>query len=322
MTTLAVLGVGGVGGFVAAALTHAGGDVTVVARPETADRLRAGGFTVTSRVLGDFTASPAVTAELTDDVDVLLVATKATSLGDALERIQATPRLVVPLLNGLDHLTPLRARFGPERVAAGVIRIESDRPQPGVIVQTSPSCRVDMAAAAVSPAALAHVGAPERVAAAERVAALGRLAAVLQAAGIDARIGDSEPTVMWSKLARLCPLALTTSASARPIGFVRTDPRWRSALEGAVNETVAVANADGASLDAADTLAELDGAHAELGSSMQRDIAAGRPPELDAIAGAVLRAGARHGLRCPTVEWLTRRVAARAGAVSVTTSRE
>jgi 2-dehydropantoate 2-reductase len=119
---------------------------------------------------------------------------------------------------------------------------------------------------------------------------------------------------MWSKLARLCALALTTSASDRPIGYVRSDPRWRSALEGAIKETVAVANADGASLRAQDTLAELDAAHAELGSSMQRDIAAGRPTELDAIAGAVLRAGQRHGLRCPTVQWLAERVALRTAA--------
>ena len=67
-------------------------------------------------------------------------------------------------------------------------------------------------------------------------------------------------------------------------------------------ETAAVAAADGATLDPAATLAELEAAHAELGSSMQRDIAAGREPELDAIAGAVLRAAARHGLRCPTIE--------------------
>jgi 2-dehydropantoate 2-reductase len=294
MTTVAVLGAGGVGGFVAAALSRAGSDVVVVARPETAARLRAGGFTVTSRVLGDFTASPAVTAELVEEVDVLLVATKAHGLGDALARIRATPRLVVPLLNGLDHLALLRERFGPDRVAAGVIRIESDRPEPGTIVQTSPSCRMDMASAVVSLAP-----------------GLERLAAGLRAAGIEVRIGTSEAEVMWSKLARLCALALTTSASDRPIGFVRTDPRWRSALQGAVKETVAVANADGAPLAAADTLAELDGADAELGSSMQRDIAAGRPPELDAIAGAVLRAGARHGLRCPTVEWLTGKIAAR-----------
>jgi 2-dehydropantoate 2-reductase len=93
---------------------------------------------------------------------------------------------------------------------------------------------------------------------------------------------------------------------------VRSDPRWRSALDNAVAETGRVAAAEGAALDAAATIAELESAHAELGSSMQRDIAAGREPELDAIAGAVLRAGARHGIRCPTTEWLAGRVAQRA----------
>ncbi len=291
MTRVAVLGAGGVGGFLAAALSRAGEDVVVVAREETARAIAAGGLTVRSAVLGDFTARPEVSAALTEPVDVLFVATKAVGLEAALERVVAAPGVVVPLLNGIDHLAVLRDRFGAERVPAAVIRIESDRPAVGEIVQTSPSCRIDLA----PPPAVEAV------------------AALLEHAGIPARIGASEADVMWSKLARLCPLALTTSASDRPIGYVRSDPRWRSALEGAVGETVRVANADGARLDAADTFAELEAAHAELGSSMQRDIAAGREPELDAIAGAVLRAGARRGLRCPTIQWLADRVANRAG---------
>jgi 2-dehydropantoate 2-reductase len=292
MTSVGVLGAGGVGGFVAAALARAGADVRLVARPATAATLRDRGFTVSSRALNaDFCAHPAVTTELAEPVDALVVATKATGLADAVQLIHAAPGLVVPLLNGLEHLDVLRARFGAERVVAAVIRIESDRPSPGVIVQTSPGARVDMAGTR-----------PE----------VQTLAQWLREAGLEARTGDSEAQVMWSKLARLCALALTTSASGRPIGYVRSDPRWRSALEGAVNETVAVANADGATLRAADTLGELDAAHAELGSSMQRDLAAGRATELDAIAGAVLRAGQRHGLRCPTVQWLAERVAVRA----------
>lgn len=294
--TAAVLGAGGVGGFVAAALARSGAEVVVVARPDAAAALDiAEGLRVSSRALGeDFTARPRVATELGAPVDVLFVATKARGLADALERVTATPRLAVPLLNGVEHLEVLRARFGADRVAAAVIRIESDRPAAGVIVQTSPGVRVDMAP---------PPGLPER--------AVDGADALLRGAGIEVRIDDSEPRVMWSKLARLCALALTTSASDRPIGYVRSDPRWRSALEGAVSETVAVANAEGAGLAAADTLAELDAAHAELGSSMQRDIAAGRPTELDAIAGAVLRAGQRHGLRCPTVQWLAERVALR-----------
>ncbi len=295
MPTIAVLGPGGVGGFVAAALDRAGVDVTVVARAPTAELIAAGGLRVRSAALGgEFSAHPRAVAELTEPVDVLLVATKATGLSGALERIRTTPDLIVPLLNGLEHMDVLRARFGgAQRVVAGVIRIESDRVSTGEIVQTSPGARVDIAGDD------------------ERVAALA--ATALRAAGLEVRTGATESQVLWSKLARLNALALTTSAANRTLGAIRDDPRWRSALEGAVAETVAVAGAEGADLDGAQTLAELESAHAELGSSMQRDIAAGREPELDAIAGAVLRAGARNGLGCPTVAWMAERVAERAG---------
>jgi 2-dehydropantoate 2-reductase len=289
---IAVLGPGGVGGFLAAALARAGEPVTLVARESSAAIIDEGGLRVRSRLLGDFVAHPRAVTELSEPVDALLIATKAVGLTEALARIAAPPGLVVPLLNGLEHLEPLRVRFGADTVAAAVVRVDSDRPQVGAIVQGSPGCRIDIA------------GDDERIAA---------VAAGLQRAGVEVRTGDSEPTVMWSKLARLCPLALTTSATMAPIGQIRSDPRWRSALEGAINETVAVGQAEGATLDPAATLAELDAAHPDLGSSMQRDIAAGRAPELDAIAGAVVRAGERHALRCPTIGWLAGRVAGRAG---------
>ena len=291
-----MLGPGGVGGFVAAALARAGSDVVVVARDPTAGVIASQGITVRSVALGDFVARPDVVGALSEPVDVLLVATKAGGLASALTRIEATPALTVPLLNGLEHMEPLRARFGATEVCAGVIRIESDSPAAGQIVQTSPAARVDLA--------------DEWPALRERLASLG---GALRDAGIEVQIGGTERQVLWSKLCRLNALALTTSASDRPLGYVRTDPRWRSALEGAVSETAAVADADGALVEPAETLAELDRAHPELGSSMQRDIAAGREPELDAIAGAVLRAGKRHSIRCPTVSWLATRVAQRSG---------
>jgi 2-dehydropantoate 2-reductase len=296
MSKIAVLGPGGVGGFIAATLARAGQEVTVVARPATAATIGAQGIDVTSAVLGSFQARPLAVSQLDTVVDFLLVTTKASGLEPALSRIEADPGLVVPLLNGLEHIATLRCRFGAQRVAAGVIRIESDHPAPGRIVQTSPSIRIDLA--------------DEVPGQATRVR---RLAELIEAAGVAAQVGPSERQILWSKLARLNALALTTSASDRPLGFVRTDPRWRSALQGAIGETVQVANADGAALRADATLAELAQAPAELGSSMRRDIAAGREPELDAIAGAVLRAGARHAIGCPTVTWLAERVAQRAG---------
>ena len=123
-----MLGPGGVGGLVAAALSHAAGDVTLVARPETATTIAASGLSVRSPLLGEFVARVPTVEAVTSPVDCLIVATKSTGLDDALERVAPTsPRLVVPLLNGIEHLQTLRARFGSERVVAAVIRIESDR---------------------------------------------------------------------------------------------------------------------------------------------------------------------------------------------------
>jgi 2-dehydropantoate 2-reductase len=285
-----VLGPGGVGGFVAAALTRAGVQVVVVGRESTASVIRQRGIEVRSVRLGDFVARPAeAVASLTGAVDVLIVATKATGLADALDRVEgsAAPALVVPLLNGIEHMDVLRERFGVDSVAAGAIRIEADRPAPGVIVQTSPFLRIDLAADRPRPRRL-----------------LDGLARTLEAAEIPVTIEAGEAQALWSKLVRLCALALTTSAADRPIGFIRSDPVWRERLRGCIWEASAVANADGAEIDPEARLAELDEAHEGLGSSMQRDIAAGREPELDAIGGAVLRAAARHGLVCPTTERL------------------
>ncbi len=292
---VAVLGPGGVGGLVAAALHRSGAQVTVVAREETAAVIAENGLRVRSETLGEWVARPGVVARLDSPVDVLVVATKATGLAAALSRVEAEPGLVVPLLNGLEHVEWLRERFGRRAVAA-TIRVEADRPEPGAIVHTSRFLRVELAA---------DEPAPSR--------SMEQFAALLRDAGIDAEVREGEALVLWSKLARLNALACTTSAWDLPIGDIRDDPAKRAALRGCIEETVAVARAEGAELDAEKVLRELDGTHASLGSSMQRDIAAGREPELDAIPGAVLRAGARHGLGCPTVAELAARVAERAG---------
>ena len=286
MTKVAVLGPGGVGGLVAAALARAGTPTTVVAREETAARLRRDGLRVRSVRLGEFQVDVDAVSDLGEDPDLLIVATKATGLRGALERVDGTPGLVLPLLNGLEHLAVLRERW-PDRVCAGVIRVESDRPAPGLVVQTSPFLRIDIAPDSAATQAAAHL---------------------LRAAEIPTKVEASEPEVMWRKLVRLNALACTTTAFAEPLGAILAHPRHRLALEGAVEETAAVARAEGADIDAGGVLAELGEAHPELTSSMARDVANGNPPELDAIPGAVLRAGARHGLSCPTIEDLVARI--------------
>ncbi|HEX4837939.1 MAG TPA: 2-dehydropantoate 2-reductase [Solirubrobacteraceae bacterium] len=301
---IAVLGPGGVGGLLAGALARARARVVVLARESTAATISERGLRVSSILLGDFTAHPRAVARLEETVDALIVATKAAGLRDALERVDGSPGLVLPLLNGLDHIAVLRERFGDDTVVAGTIRVEADRPEPGVVVHTSRFLVVDMASH--DPAARAPMEA---------------LAATLTRAGIPARVDDSEPQVMWSKLVRLNALACTTSAYDRLLGEIRSTPELRAELVAAIEEGCVVARAEGASIASADPLGELTAAHAALGSSMQRDIAAGRPPELDAIPGAVLRAAARHGIACPTIERLAGMIAARAGVSSPVVAR-
>ncbi len=291
-----MLGPGGVGGLVAGALERAGTPVLVLAREETAATIAARGLRVSSVLLGDFTTTPRVDSRLHEQVDALLIATKAAGLQAALERVETSPPLVLPLLNGLDHIAVLRRRFGEEAVVAGTIRVEADRPEPGVVVHTSRFLRVEMASEHEA------ARAPMQV-----------LASTLSDAGVPARVGDSEPEVMWSKLVRLNALACTTSAFDKLLGEIRSTPELRADLVGAIEEGCAVAQAEGASIASGDPLGELTAAHDTLGSSMQRDIAAGRQPELDAIPGSVLRAAARHGIECPTIERLVAMIAARAG---------
>lgn len=296
--SIAVLGPGGVGGLLAAALARAGADVVVVAREQTAETIASEGIAVQSSVLGDFAARPRAVARLQQPVDVLIVATKAAGLGEALARVDAdAPALVVPLLNGFDHMALLRARFGA-RVAAGTIRVQADRVAPGRVVQRGGFLFVELASddAALHPA-------------------LAALAAALADAGVEARLsGDkSEARILWGKLVRLNTLACMTTAYDATFGAIRRDPaRWEE-LEACVREGVAVARAEGAEIDPEVVFGEFEALHDGFGTSMQRDVAAGREPELDAIAGAVLRAGARHGIACPAIAALAARIAQRAG---------
>jgi 2-dehydropantoate 2-reductase len=298
---VAVLGPGGVGGLIAGVLDRAGTEVVVVARESTAGVIAQEGIRVKSVKFGEFVARPRAVAALREPVDALIVATKASGLHPALERIAVEPAVVLPLLNGLDHLAVLRERFPAGSVLAGSIRVEADRPQPGVVVHTSNFLLVSMASA--EPAAQS---------------AMNALADALSQAGVPVKVLDSEADVMWSKLVRLNALACVTSAYDVLLGEIHATPELRADLVGAIEEACAVGQAEGAhDIDPARAIAELDAAHDTLGSSMQRDIAAGRVPELDAIPGSVLRAGDRRGIRCPTIERLVATIVERARGLGI-----
>jgi 2-dehydropantoate 2-reductase len=280
----AVLGAGGVGGLLAAALARNGSDVVVLMRLETIARYD-GCFAVESAALGDFAVGVRAAPALDAPVDVLWVATKATQLEPALElapRASVGDALVIPLLNGIDHVARLREIY--PNVIAATIRVESERVGPGRIRQPSPFASIDLAGAEA-------------------------VASTLRAAGFDCTTTDDETTLLWTKLAFLAPLALATGAVDGPLGSVRDDPRFL----GCRSEVLAVARAEGATIDEAGLISVTSGVPDSMRTSLQKDVAAGREPELDAIAGPVIRGGGRHGIPVPSTRELARLVGERAG---------
>jgi 2-dehydropantoate 2-reductase len=279
---VAVLGPGAVGGVLAVGLVRAGVPVVCVGRPDTANLIASEGLTLRRGRQETETVLPEAMSQLREQVDLLLVTVKAPALDDALGRIQAPPLTVIPLLNGIEHMQLIRSRLAESDVAGGSVSlIEAYLEKPGTIVQTTPAVVLTLA---------------EDV---DRGAA-----ELLRRAGTEVRINGSELEVLWQKLARQAPVAAATSIAQRPVGELRNDPEWRPRLQAAVDETCAVAAGEGVSLTAAAQWEIIDAMPPELTSSTARDVAVGRPSELDAITGAAVRAGRRLGIPTPTLDRL------------------
>jgi 2-dehydropantoate 2-reductase len=283
-TRHAILGVGGVGGFVGAILGAAGHSVLLLLRPSSL-AIHPPSLSLESP-LGNLRAPAEPVPSLTAPVDILWVAPKAPQLDAALELVPDPSRAgaVVPLLNGVDHVARLREVFGADAVLLATIAAELERVAPGRIVHRSPFARFGFVAR----------GEPVLRVAADTLARFG----------CTCSFEEDETTLLWRKLSLLAPLALVTTAARKTVGEVRDDPAWGPRLEAAVREAGAVAAAEGARINPETNLGFLRSAPAGLRSSMQKDVAGGRPPELEAIGGPILRAARRHGLSVPVTEAL------------------
>ncbi|WP_034089078.1 ketopantoate reductase family protein [Streptacidiphilus albus] len=283
--TVAILGPGGVGGMIGALLARAGHRIVCLAGEQTVTVLRQQGLRVDSDQYGEFTAAVEADTELREPVDAVFVTVKQTALAEALDRVPAEvlgTAVVVPLLNGLDHLAVLREHFPSAQVVAGTIRIEATRTAPGRIVHTTPFANLELAAP------------------------VEEFADHLRQAGLGVTLREDESAMLWDKLAFLAPFALLTTRHRTDVDTVRD--RHRPELLTVLDEITAVARAAGTPVTAEGLLSFFDRVPGPMKSSMQRDAEAGRPLELDAIGGAVLRAGAAHGIATPATARLVAEV--------------
>jgi len=245
-------------------------------------------------------------------VDLCLVTVKATQLDAALDRVPPEVlgrALLVPLLNGVEHTAVLTARYPEAFVVAGTIRVESTRSGPARCCTRARSPRwCSPAVAALEALAGPMLAGPMLAgrAPAGPVVALprpgrSRLLTRCSGSGSMSRLpATSAPS--WAKLGFLAPLALLTTHARAPAGVVRE--QRRTELLALIGEVAAVARAEGATGDEDGVLALFDQVPEGMRSSMQRDAAAGRPLELEAVGGAVLRAAARHRVPVPVTERL------------------
>ena len=280
----AFVGAGGIGGLLAAALARSGADVVLLMRPESLARY-GGRLIVESVVLGDFEVGVPAVSGLDSEVDVLWLTTKATQLDPALA---LAPAEVVG-----DAVASAAERRRPRPAASEVLSECRSWSDPGGIGEDRYG---------PNPSELAL---PARRTGRSRCGSCRSV----WGGGIECRVRDDALSMLWEKLAVLAPIALATTALDGPLGSVRDDERYR-ACQG---EVLAVGGAEGAKIDRTALRELVSAAPDEMRSSMQKDVAAGRQPELDAIAGPILREGRRHGIPVPGTADLAALVAAKAG---------
>lgn len=289
---IAILGPGGIGGFLAGLFSKHEFEVICIAKSGFEPK---NGIHVRSTVFGNFTVYPRITTTLDRDVDILFVATKAIHLREALDSIppeRVVHAIIIPLLNGLGHVEILREKFGPS-VAVGMIgAIEAKSEKAGFVEHlTTQVPHLELASD--------HDISRER---------LKEIADVLKNAGLNISVLNSEAQVIWNKLVRLNAIASATAAAEQPVGFVRSDPEWRPLLEGAVREGAAVAEAEGAHINPEEVMKQIDNLPATLTTSLQRDVEKKNPSEVESITGAVMRRAEAYGIACPAIKTLYQKI--------------
>ena len=287
---IAVMGSGGVGGYLGARLVQGGADVTFVARGAHLAAMRANGLAVESE--HEPIRLPRVNA--TDDprtigpVDIVLFSVKLWDMESAAHSvlpIVGPETGIISFQNGVQKDDALRKLFGADAVMGGVAYMATTIGRPGVVVQTGVMQRMIFGEydGRRSP----------------RAEAL--LAAALRG-GVKAEISDDIRRAIWEKYVFLVGLSGGTTSVRLPLGPIRNHPRTRQLLLDLMRETAAVGRAQGVALPedyAEQRLAFIDGLPADMTSSMHHDLERGQPLELRWLSGGVVEMGAELGVPTP-----------------------
>ena len=303
---IAVMGAGGVGGCLGGMLARGGHRVSLVARGVHLEAIRRQGL----RVLRDeerFT----VQCDASDDpadlgpAEVVLLTVKTYQNAVAvpvMAPLVGPETAVLCLQNGIDSYRAPAAAFGAGRTLAGAVYIEAGIDAPGVVRQA---------------------GAVMRVVLGELDGALSArgqaIADAFNGSGVAAELTADIRAGLWAKFLFIATMAGVTSMAGETLARLMPRPEWRPVVTGCLREVEAAGRANGVNLpsDIYDrTLAYIESNLPDLQASMHTDVMAGRPLELEALTGAVIRAGRDGGSPTPINDVIYAMLKPLAGGVS------
>jgi 2-dehydropantoate 2-reductase len=292
---IAVIGTGGVGGYYGGLLAQKGHEVHFIARGAHLDAIRTNGLQVKSK-FGDFAVKPARATDVPADigtVDLVLFCTKTYRTDEAASQAKAIvgPKTtVLSLQNGVEAADRIGKVVGDGHMIAGATWLSSAIESPGVIKQVSDFRRV-------------VIGELDGTIST-------RLQAVhdaFQEAGMTTEISTDVRALLWTKLVFISAASGFGSLTRLPMAAYRGVPETRRWITALMQETAAVAAAHGHALErdvVEKSLAFMDKAGPTIKASMQLDIEAGRPSELDYLIGVIGRVGRERGVATPVADMI------------------
>ena len=289
---VAVMGAGSMGGYFGGMLARAGHDVTLIARGENLAAIRSDGLRMHTES-GDFTVPCSATDRPADvgPVDLALLTTKTYHNVDAVPAMApliGSNTAVLSLQNGIDSYLPVVEQFPDAIMLPGAAYIEASRLEPGVVQQAGRVVRIVTGGTRGSP--------PQRL---ERAA---EICAAFRDAEVEAEASDDIEVALWTKFLFIATMAGVTSLAREFVRDLLPRPEWRKIVRACLEEIETAGRASGVNLapDVVDsTFDYMDQSRGAMRASMHADLVAGRPLELEALNGAVVRAGESAGVPTP-----------------------
>lgn len=285
-----VLGAGALGGYFGGKLMQGGADVTFLVRPRRAAQLAAHGLVVKAQE-GEIRAPAKIVqgGQIAQPFDVILLCCKAYDLDDAIAAVApavGAGTAILPLLNGVRHVTTLAQRFGAAQVLGGLTAVNAALAPNGDIVQSP--VKIDMTAFGELDGEVSG-----------RCRALQRAFA---AGGMKASISDAIMTPMWAKFFGFGCIASVATLCRSPAGAVAAAPASPSFLAAVIDECGRIATAEGYPPPAGilDVVRDLYGqADSTYRPSILVDMQEGRRTEGEHTVGDLVERAGRHGIGAP-----------------------